>query len=414
MRRSPSTALALVPTPVQAAAARDRRTVALRDTGIAPENLRYKEPPDEDIPLLAETLIAAGQLQPLTVRPGRGKKEQPHMALDGRRRILAFRHLLDQGRVDEEFPVDIVVDPKRQAAAVLLTNTAVPVHVADVIAAIGRMLKGKLAVPVGATAIHANELGLGRLETIADDLLRLLHRAGATFFVSRVEKKYLLATKMFDTPNLVAFANLLEGLQSMSSRLNKKIASIIHDEQNEFGRTLSSWHGLFSNASPDVIEWAGERYSLQRAPGSLFVMKPDDQSAGIQMADVALWLYGQWLKGKDLPENCERLLLFTGDPPMSMRFQWVKVHLQPAAATHPFDPENRIILEPDPKAPTTLSNPDGLSGAPVFFVWQDNNNQAWLGLAGMVTNARIDRFAVYSTIYIRTALQQHVDAAAVE
>lgn len=274
-----------------------------------------------------------------------------------------------------------------------------------------------IAGKVGATAIHATELGLGRLETIADDLLRLLHRAGATFFVSRVEKKYLLATKMFDTlfdsgenaavpwhaynlkplkiigafklagvitddiardfwkcllmpkeadaraalppiceaikarldilpdarsrellgqgldwiiahpecvqfateqklakqghfPNLVAFANLLEGLQSMSSRLNKKIASIIHDEQNEFGRTLSSWHGLFSNASPDVIEWAGERYSLQRAPGSLFVMKPDDQSAGIQMADVALWLYGQWLKGKDLPENCERLLLF--------------------------------------------------------------------------------------------------------
>lgn len=56
-----------------------------------------------------------------------------------------------------------------------------------------------IAGKVGATAIHATELGLGRLETIADDLLRLLHRAGATFFVSRVEKKYLLATKMFDT-----------------------------------------------------------------------------------------------------------------------------------------------------------------------------------------------------------------------
>ena len=103
-----------------------------------------------------------------------------------------------------------------------------------------------------------------------------------------------------------------------------------------------------------------------------------------------------------------------GDPPVSMRFHWVKVHLQLAAATHPFDPDNRIILEPDPKAPTTLSNPDGLSGAPVFFVWQDNSNQAWLGLAGVVTNARIDRFAVYSTVYIRTALQQQVDAAAVE
>lgn len=274
-----------------------------------------------------------------------------------------------------------------------------------------------IAAKVGADAIHANELGLGRLELIATDLLQLLERAGASFFVSRVEKKYLLATKMFDTlfdsgenaavpwhaynlrplkiiaamklgavlteeiardfwkcllmpreadaraalppiceaikarlhilpdarsreilgagldwviahpecvqfateqklakqghfPNLVAFANLLEGLQNMSGRLNKKIASIVHDEQNEFGRSLDSWHGLFSNASPDIIEWGGESYSLQRAPGSLFLMKPDHESPGIQMADVALWLYGQWLKGKALPENCERLLVF--------------------------------------------------------------------------------------------------------
>jgi len=274
-----------------------------------------------------------------------------------------------------------------------------------------------IAAKVGATAIHANELGLGRLELIADDLLRLLDRAGATFFVSRVEKKYLLATKMFDTlfdsgenaavswlsynvrplkimgafklasiltdeisrdfwkcllmpretdaraalppicealkarlhllpdarsrevlgqgldwviahpecvqfateqkiakqghfPNLVAFTNLLQGLQSMSSRLNKKIAAIVHDEQNEFGRSLNSWHGLFSNASPDVIEWAGERYSLRWAPGSRFAMKRDDESPGIQMADVALWLYGQLLRGKDLPDGCARLMFF--------------------------------------------------------------------------------------------------------
>ena len=38
--------------------------------------------------------------------------------------------------------------PARQAAALLLTNTAAPVHVADVIVAIGRMLKTKLTIPV--------------------------------------------------------------------------------------------------------------------------------------------------------------------------------------------------------------------------------------------------------------------------
>lgn len=272
-----------------------------------------------------------------------------------------------------------------------------------------------IAGKVGATAIHANELGLGRLETIAGDLFDLLDGAGAHFFVSRVEKKYLLATKMFDVlfdsgenaavawhtynfkplkimlafklghivddviahdfwkcllmpkeqdargalppicdalkarlhllpdqgsrdvltkgldwvvahpecvqfateqklakqghfPNLVAFANLLQGLQTFSKLWRKRVARITHDEQNEFGKSLGSWHGLFSNAAPDVIEWVGESYSLQWTPGSRFVMKPDVESAGIQMADVALWLYGQFLKGKELQGNCLRLL----------------------------------------------------------------------------------------------------------
>jgi ParB family chromosome partitioning protein len=69
---------------------RDERTIRLGDLGIARENLRHGEPPDDDIPTLAATLKAAGQLQPLTVRPGRGRKEDPWMALDGRRRRLAL------------------------------------------------------------------------------------------------------------------------------------------------------------------------------------------------------------------------------------------------------------------------------------------------------------------------------------
>jgi ParB family transcriptional regulator, chromosome partitioning protein len=173
MPRSPSTALAVaassLPDPVQAAVARDRHTVGLRDLDIAPENLRASEPPDDDIPLLAETLIAAGQLHPLTVRPGRGKKERPYMALDGRRRLLAFARLREAGRIDETFPVDVVLetDPARQAAAVLLTNTAVPVHVADVIAAIGRMLRGRLGVPAVARALGYAEIDVKRLAALS-------------------------------------------------------------------------------------------------------------------------------------------------------------------------------------------------------------------------------------------------------
>lgn len=167
MTRSASRA---APTPaVPTTVPRDRIQTPLRDVDIAPENLRYGEAPDEDIPLLAETLLAAGQLQPLTSRPGRGKKERPQMALDGRRRILAFRLLLEQGRIPDDHPVDMFVetDPARQAAAVLLTNTAVPVHIADVISAIGRMLKSRLGVSAIARALGYAEVDIKRLAALS-------------------------------------------------------------------------------------------------------------------------------------------------------------------------------------------------------------------------------------------------------
>ena len=149
---------------------RVERTVRLGDIGIARENLRFNEPPDDEIPTLAATLKAAGQLQRLTVRPGRGKKEQAWMALDGRRRRLALGLLLDAGDIDEDYPVAVCVetDPARQAAAVLLTNIAVPVHVADIIAAIGRMLKSKLTVSSIARALGYAEIDIKRLAALAD------------------------------------------------------------------------------------------------------------------------------------------------------------------------------------------------------------------------------------------------------
>lgn len=62
--------------------------------------------------------------------------------------------------------------------------------------------KGALAAiarKVGASALHANELGVGRIEEIADDLLKIVKQADARFFVSRLEKRYLVAAKVYDT-----------------------------------------------------------------------------------------------------------------------------------------------------------------------------------------------------------------------
>ncbi|WP_049758226.1 ParB/RepB/Spo0J family partition protein [Phenylobacterium zucineum] len=144
-------------------------TFPLRDLAVAPENLRFGEPPDEGIPQLAEALLAAGLLQPLTVRPGR-RREKPAMVLDGRRRWLALTSLREAGRIAADHPVSafLETDPARQAAALVLTNTGVPAHIADVIAAIGRMLKARLTVAAIAGALGYAELEVRRLAALAD------------------------------------------------------------------------------------------------------------------------------------------------------------------------------------------------------------------------------------------------------
>jgi Protein of unknown function (DUF3800) len=266
-------------------------------------------------------------------------------------------------------------------------------------------------------SLHGKELGIGRIEAIADDFLLLLRRSDAHFFVSRVEKRYLLATKIFDSlfdsgenaavawphynlrafrlmlafkvaaivdretaelfwqcilepnekkaydllpkicarlhgnlleipdqrsreilgeglkwarthpesiqihtdrklsrqghfPNLVAFTNLLDGLEQFSRERHKRVARITHDRQNEFAKALAMWHELFSNAAPDQVRWAGETYSLQRVVGSEFEVKEDSLSPGIQVADVVLWLYGQHHKRKPLSPKCSAIIQY--------------------------------------------------------------------------------------------------------
>ncbi|HEX8568733.1 MAG TPA: ParB N-terminal domain-containing protein [Caulobacteraceae bacterium] len=156
------------PATTSAADLRTRRTVLLRDLAVAPENMRFGEPADDEIPQLARTIRAGGVLFPLITRPGR-RKEKPHMVLDGRRRLLALTLLLESGDIDDAYAVEVVeeTDRARQAAAVLASNTAVPVHVADVVASIGKMLKSKLTVGAIAAAIGYDEADVKKLATLA-------------------------------------------------------------------------------------------------------------------------------------------------------------------------------------------------------------------------------------------------------
>jgi ParB family chromosome partitioning protein len=148
----------------------DRRVrVRLGDLGLAPENLRFDEPADEGVPRLADTIRAAGLLYPPIVRKGR-KGEEPFMVLDGRRRRFALLVRVDRGEItlDDEVECLLAADKASQAAAAVLTASEhAPVHLADVIVAIGKLRKARMATSAIAGALGYDELEIKRLEALA-------------------------------------------------------------------------------------------------------------------------------------------------------------------------------------------------------------------------------------------------------
>ncbi|OHB31107.1 MAG: chromosome partitioning protein ParB [Phenylobacterium sp. RIFCSPHIGHO2_01_FULL_69_31] len=158
-----------VPEPAAGPVPMKRIVVRLGDLGLAKENLRYAEPADEDVSQLADTLLAAGVVIPPIVRPGR-KGEQPHMALDGRRRRMGLLLLRDRGDITDNYEVECLLAETKaqQAAAILLPNTEhAPVHIADVIIAIGRLRKAKMDTAAIARSLGYAELEIKRLEALA-------------------------------------------------------------------------------------------------------------------------------------------------------------------------------------------------------------------------------------------------------
>ena len=143
--------------------------VRLGDLGLAPENLRFKEPADDGVPQLADTILAAGVVIPPIVRPGR-KGEQRFMALDGRRRRFGLLLLAERGDLTDDYEVDCLLAETKaqQVAGIMLPATEhAPVHIADVITAIGKLRKTKLETGAIAAALGYAELEIKRLEALS-------------------------------------------------------------------------------------------------------------------------------------------------------------------------------------------------------------------------------------------------------
>ncbi|WP_296172742.1 ParB N-terminal domain-containing protein [uncultured Brevundimonas sp.] len=286
---------------------RRQAVVRLGDLDIAPENLRHGEASDDDIPQLADTIAAAGLLQFPTVRPGRSG-EAAYMVLDGRRRLLALRLLRDGGFIDDDHPVEVFIetDRKRQAAAVVLTNTAVPVHVADVIAAIGRMLKERLGVKVIARALGHGEIEIRRLAALSklpDTALEALKAGRITLRQAR------LLARLKDRAQQVELAQaVLDGHGLPEWRLQEQLGEGRITDRDprcglvtpelyaaEGGRTEAD---LFGELPPVLLDPAAlTRAWLKQAAEVAAPLEAEGLTVHLSPGD----------DGQDLPDDLERL-----------------------------------------------------------------------------------------------------------
>jgi hypothetical protein len=274
----------------------------------------------------------------------------------------------------------------------------------------------KICQKLGATSLHANELGFRKLDDIAQDLLKILKKSDGRIFLFKIVKKDLALTKLVDTifdsgenlavpwhiynykvlrlliviklayilnedilklfwsslmelkenrayikfrnvlteilvnvkelpdersreivseaikwaienpetihlhvnerihkyghlPNIVAFPSLLGGIDILSEKWDRPVLEIIHDRQSQFESTLKVWHEILSNAKPDIIILpGGDKERIRKVFGSKFKISNSDESAGIQVIDIILWLFKKIDDGNSIPSNCAKLM----------------------------------------------------------------------------------------------------------
>ena len=84
--------------------------------------------------------------------------------------------------------------------------------------------------------------------------------------------------------------------------------------------------------------------------------------------------------------------------------RWVKLYLEQVSPSV-WDKDCRVSLQVHHRYHVDIGDPDGFSGTPVFFLYQDNSKQAYLGFAGIIAEANMaGRVSMYEAVHIRQIL----------
>jgi hypothetical protein len=163
--------------------------------------------------------------------------------------------------------------------------------------------------------VNACRAILVRVDNLPDKRSREIAREAFTWAIENYHRITVHSeTKLIrygHMPNMVAFTNLIDGIERQSQAWGNAVKIIKHDRQTQFEKSLAFVQELCANADPTPIEWPSMgKYSLQKVNGSKFVVANRFESPGIQLVDIVLWPFARMNTGDDLPEHSHRFMKY--------------------------------------------------------------------------------------------------------
>ncbi|MER3112388.1 DUF3800 domain-containing protein [Bacillus altitudinis] len=123
-----------------------------------------------------------------------------------------------------------------------------------------------------------------------------------------------------DSPNIMAFTQILNSMHSIYKATNAQIKTFIHDEQNQFARYLEEAFSYFRRFSPSVDQfaWMTDINEVETFLEDEIIFQTSDSSNGLQLVDIALWLMKQRIDkpDKEIFGECKNLtnaIILNGD-----------------------------------------------------------------------------------------------------
>ena len=101
-------------------------------------------------------------------------------------------------------------------------------------------------------------------------------------------------------PHLVAFTPALHAIQRQSEYWSRPVTEIRHHQESLVADALRKRHELLSRAPITTLEWVDTSYPVGAVPDSKFRIVKSKDSAGVQLADIVLWLIKREREGRTI------------------------------------------------------------------------------------------------------------------